>query len=211
MASSINDPVKSTDLNYLREIAESGQTAPLLGGRFLAWWGGLTTIAYAGHWLIASDTLGVDASAYGWLWSIFLVLGIGGQIVLSRTFPAGKPGANSMGNRAEQVVWQAAGFALFAYFAPLMLKSFISGTGDMGFAWSFAVVFMLYGVALITAGALGESPVLQRAGIASLCLVPLATWFAGTVTSWLLASVGAALCVFLPGVLLLKHEPKGVE
>ena len=211
MSNSVNESVNSTDLNYLREIAESGQASPLLGGRFLAWWGGLTTLAYAGHWLIASDMLGLDASAYGWLWSIFLVLGIGGQIVLVRTFPAGKPGASSMGNRAEQVVWQAAGFALFAYFAPLMLKSFASGNADMGFAWSFAVVFMLYGVALITTGALGESQVLQRAGIASLCLVPLATWFAGTVTSWLLASVGAAVCVLLPGLVLLKHEPKGVE
>ena len=93
-----------------------------------------------------------------------------------------------MGNRAERVVWQASGFAMFAYFATLMAKSFAAGTGDMGFARSFAVVFMVYGIALITTGALGESQILHRAGIVALCLVPFATWFAGTAASWLLAS-----------------------
>ena len=56
-----------------------------------------------------------------------------------------------------------------------------------------------------------QTDVMRFMAILSLCLVPLATWFAGTVTSWLLASVGAAVCVFLPGLVLLKHEPKGVE
>ena len=207
----MSDSVNYTDLDYLREIAESGQAAPLLGGRFLSWWGALTTMAYAGHWLIASDMLGLDGSAYGWMWGTYLVLGMGGQFLLASTFPASKPGASSVGNRAERIVWQAAGFALFGYFATLMVKSFVTGSTDMGFAYSFAVVFMVYGVGLITTGALGESQTLTRAGIAALCLVPVAAWFAGTATSWLLASIGAALCVLLPGLVMLKNEPKGVE
>ena len=28
------------DLSYLRDMAEAGQNAPLLGGRFLSWWAG---------------------------------------------------------------------------------------------------------------------------------------------------------------------------
>jgi hypothetical protein len=41
--------------------------------------------------------------------------GLGGQFLLVRTLSPTKPGASSMGNRAERVVWQAAGFALFGY------------------------------------------------------------------------------------------------
>jgi hypothetical protein len=70
---------------------------------------------------------------------------------------------------------------------------------------------MIYGVGLITTGALGESQTLTRAGIVALCLVPIAAWFAGTATSWLLASIGAALCVLLPGLVMLKNEPRVVE
>lgn len=211
MSNTANGSIESADLNYLLEIAESGQSAPLLGGRFLAWWGGLTAIAYAGHWAIASDIIGGAATAYGWLWGAFLMLGIGGQIGLVRTFPETKPGLASVGNRVERVVWQACGFAMFAYFATLMLKSYVSGAGSMGFAWSFAVVFMIYGIGLITTGALGESRILHSAGIVALCVVPFAAWFAGTAASWLLASIGASLCMFVPGMLMIKQEPKEVE
>ena len=33
------------DLAYVRDLAEAGQKAPLLGGRFLILWGALTTLA----------------------------------------------------------------------------------------------------------------------------------------------------------------------
>jgi hypothetical protein len=207
----MSNSISNTDLDYLREIAESGQNAPLLGGRFLVWWGALTTLAYAGHYAIAAGIMGGGGSAYGWLWGTYMLLGLGGQFLLVRSMSPAKPGASSMGNRAERVVWQAAGFALFGYFVSLIIKSLATGTADIGFAYSFAVVFIVYGVSLITTGVLGESIVLQRAGIAALCLVPVAAWFAGTPISWLIAAIGAALCVFLPGLMMLRNEPQDVE
>ena len=205
------NPISSTDLDYLRGIAESGRRAPMLGGRFLTWWGALTALAYAGHYAIVSGAISGGGSALGWLWIGFMVLGMGGQFALQRTLSPGKPGAGSLGNRAERVVWQAAGFALFGYFVALIVKSALTGTADMGFAYSLAVVFIVYGVSLMTTGVLGESAILQRAGLAALCLVPVAAWFAGTAASWLIASIGAALCVLLPGVLMLRNEPRDVS
>jgi hypothetical protein len=207
----MSNSISNTDLDYLREIAESGQNAPLLGGRFLVWWGALTTLAYAGHYAIAAGIMGGGGSAYGWLWGTYMLLGMGGQFFLVRSMSPAKPGASSMGNRAERVVWQAAGFALFGYFVSLIIKSLVTGTAAMGLAYSFAVVFIVYGVPLITTGVLGESVVLQRAGITALCLVPVAAWFTGTPISWLIAAIGAALCVFLPGLMLLRNEPQDVE
>ena len=206
----MSNQATSSDLSYLRDLAESGHKAPLLGGRFLTWWGGLTSLAYAAHYAIASGLVGSGGAAFGWLWTGYMIIGISGQVVLSRTFPMSRPGASSMGNRAERVVWQAAGFALFGFFVTLIVKSLVTGVASPGFAYSLALVFVVYGVSLVTTGTLGESTILKRAGIGALGLVPVAAWFAGTAGSWLIAAIGAALCVFLPGVLLLKNEPKDV-
>ena len=53
------------DLAYVREIAESGASAPLLGGRFLAWWGLLATGAYLGHYAIIKGAAGLTPVARG--------------------------------------------------------------------------------------------------------------------------------------------------
>ena len=53
------------DLAYLKDLAQAGQDAPLLGGRFMAWWGGITALAYAGHFGLVSGQLDLGASAYG--------------------------------------------------------------------------------------------------------------------------------------------------
>ena len=51
------------DLAYIHDLAEAGQRAPLLGGRFLAWWGGLTMLAYIGQYLIVTGISGLPPSA----------------------------------------------------------------------------------------------------------------------------------------------------
>ena len=71
-----------SDLEYIRELAEAGQTAPLLGGRFLSWWGGMMTLAYSGHFLIASGYTGLGPEAIGGLWLAFGIIGLGGFFFL---------------------------------------------------------------------------------------------------------------------------------
>jgi hypothetical protein len=88
----MSNSISNTDLDYLREIAESGQNAPLLGGRFLVWWGALTTLAYAGHYAIAAGIMGGGGSAYGWLWGTYMLLGLGGQFLLVRSMSPAKAG-----------------------------------------------------------------------------------------------------------------------
>ncbi|MCF6329260.1 MAG: hypothetical protein L3J02_05625, partial [Henriciella sp.] len=64
------------DLAYVRDLAEAGQTAPLLGGRFLTWWGGLVTLAYAGHYAISMGIVDFGPAAYAWLWIGFALIGL---------------------------------------------------------------------------------------------------------------------------------------
>ncbi|MEP1145184.1 MAG: hypothetical protein ABJH52_15800 [Henriciella sp.] len=205
----MNNTTMQDDLAYVRDLAEAGQQAPLLGGRFLALWGTLTTVAYLLHYSIASDLFGWPETAYGWVWGSFLVVGIAGQALLGYTI-RNKPGGNSVGNRSEATVWMAGGFALFAYFGTLILKSLITGDAAPGFESSLPIVFAIYGTALITSGTMGNVKTLTVAGYGALAMVALALWFDGTVTTWAIASLGAFLTVFLPGVSLMRQEPKSV-
>lgn len=197
------------DLAYLKDLAQAGQDAPLLGGRFLAWWGGITALAYAGHFGLESGQLDLGASAYGWLWISYLIVGIMGQIVLILTMSPSKPGQSSLGNRVESNIWMMAGFVLFAFFGSLMLKALLGGDAS-GFAYSIPMVFGAYAISLFTSGAISKTPALVFAAYTSLAIIALAVWFQGTAFIWAIAAIGVFLTVFLPGLALMRAEPKSL-
>ena len=197
------------DLSYLRDMAEAGQNAPLLGGRFLGWWGGLTTLAYLGHYAIAEGMFGLQPIAFAWMWSAYGVLGFGGFKLLQFTFPPSKPGAASTGNRVSSLVWMGAGMTLFAFFAGAILRAFAdtSASAGDGFLWSVPVVLAVYGLSQLTSGLISGSRVLTLAGWGAIASVAAAVFLTGTNTVWLLGALVAGLTVFLPGMLLLRSEP----
>ncbi len=205
----MNDTTLQDDLAYVRDLAEAGQHAPLLGGRFLSFWGALTTIAYFLHFSIQTGMFGWPDIAYAWVWGSFIVVGILGQAVLGYSI-RNKPGGNSVGNRSEGTVWMAGGFALFAYFGTLIVKSIFAGGPAPGFEASLPIVFAIYGTCLITSGIMGNVKTLTYAGFGALGIVALAIWFDGTDFSWAVAALGAFLTVLVPGLILLRNEPKNV-
>jgi len=205
----MNQSSLSDDLAYVRDLAEAGEQAPLLGGRFLAMWGALVSIAYFLHYATTANLFGWPSAAYAWIWGSFLVLGILGQAILVRTIQ-NKPGGNSVGNRSEATVWMAGGFALFAYFFALIVKSLQTGITDPGFENSLPIVFAVYGIGLITTGIMGKAKVQTYAGFGSLGMIVLAIWFQDTNEIWAVASFGALLTVLIPGLIMMRQEPKSV-
>ena len=205
----MNDTTLQDDLAYVRDLAEAGQQAPLLGGRFLTFWGVLTSVAYFLHFSIAANLFGWPDTAYAWVWGTFIVAGGIGQGFLVSTI-RNKPGGNSVGNRSEATVWMAGGFALFAYFATLIVKSIVVGGPVPGFEASLPLVFAIYGTGLITSGIMGNVKVLTYAGYGALAMVALSIWFEGAASSWAVASAGAFLTVLVPGLLMMRQEPKSV-
>ena len=206
----MNNPTMNDDLAYVRDLAEAGQHAPLLGGRFLAWWGGLITLAYAGHFAIASGILQVSGMAYAYLWGGFAIIGFIGYFALIRSFSRDKPGQSSAGNQVEAYVWMIGGFTLFAYFGTLVVKSAVGGETVAGFEGSLPLVFSIYAIGLFTSGAMANNSILKSSGYAALIVVAVATWFSQTSFIWAVASAGAFLTVFIPGILMMKNEPKSV-
>ena len=201
-----NTGTLSSDLAHVRDLAEAGQNAPLLGGRFLAWWGGLMTLAYTGHFLIASQAVGIGPESLWILWATFTGLGIAGQFALQAFFPA-KPGESSTGNRVQSVVWMSAGFVLFAYFIGLIGQIVFFDAGYEGFYWSVPVVIGLYGLGQFVTGLIAGHGALKFAGLAAFAGTAVAAMMTGTDFVWLAGASVAFLAVFVPGLMLLRTEP----
>ena len=194
------------DLRYVRQLAESGAHAPLLGGRCMAWWGLLLTIAYVAHHLALEGRIGDGKGVFAIIWIGFSGLGLLGQLVLARSMPA-KAGAGSAGNRASRTVWVAAAASI----GSMVIGSAIAagtGAGPATFDWIVPVAFAVYACALVVTGALARNRVTLTAGFGAVIMVGLFTALILSPDRYLLAAAGIALTVLLPGVILLRSEPR---
>jgi hypothetical protein len=194
------------DIDYIRRLSESGARAPLLGGRFMAWWGFLVAAAYVAQHLAINNVIGDGKTIYGIIWGSFGLLGALGQMLLSRSV-AGKAGSGSAGNRATRSVWVGAACAI----GSMVVGTFIlaqNGGGREAFDWIAPVAFAVYACCLVVMGALAGDRMVVAAGIGAAVMVGLFTAFILHHDRYLLAAAGSAVTVMLPGLLLVAREPK---
>lgn len=196
----------SEDIAYVRRLAESGARAPLIGGRFMAWWGLLVAAAYTAQHLALNGIIGDGESIYAIIWISFSIVGVLGQILLSRGIGR-KAGAGSAGNRAARSVWTAAACAIGSMVAGVIFLS-QNGGGPAAFDWIVPVAFAVYACALIVTGALAGDRITVAAGAGAVAMVGLFAAFILHADRYLLAAAGGAVTVMLPGLLLLAREPK---
>lgn len=196
------------DIDYLRTLAEAGETAPLLGGRFMAWWGAMIAIAYLGHYGVISGKLGFEAQVLGFWWMGIMTVALGGFFAMLAMMSKTKPGAGSAGNRVEAVIWKAAGFALFVLYGTLIAQGILTGRVDAAaFNGGLTTVFALYSVALAVSGEIAQNKPLKIASYVALATVGALILASGKAEIYLIAGIAAALTVFLPGLLLMRAEP----
>ena len=194
------------DVEYVRRLAESGAHAPLLGGRYMAWWGLLLTITYVVHHLALNGRIGDGSTIFAYIWFGFGGLGTLGQFLLLRG-ASPKPGQGSAGNRASRTIWVTAAAAILS----MVIGSAIAartGAGPRTFDWTVPVAFAVYACALIVSGTLARSQVTRAAGLGALIMVGLFTAIILSPDRYLFAAAGVALTVLLPGLLLLRAEPR---
>ena len=194
------------DLAYVRALAERGAHAPLLGGRFMAWWGILLTAAYVAHHFALRGLVGDGGAIFPFIWMGFSVLGVLGQVALTRSI-RGKAGAGSAGNLASRSVWYAAALAIVAQVIGSALAA-RDGAGPATFDWVVPVAFAVYACALTVTGSLAANRIVVAAGGGAVLMVGLFTALILHPDRYLLAAAGVALTVLLPGILLLMAEPK---
>ncbi|HEX8240899.1 MAG TPA: hypothetical protein VF574_14285 [Allosphingosinicella sp.] len=194
------------EIRYVRQLAESGAHAPLLGGRFMAWWGLLLTVAYALQHFALNGSIGEGGMVFGLIWGGFGLLGGLGQFLLARSM-AGKAGSGSAANRASRPVWTAAAFAILSMSVGLLIASG-GRIGPTTFDPIVPVAFTAYACALFVTGSLARSKVTRMAGLAAAIMVGLFTAFIVSPDRYLLAAAGVFATVLLPGLLLLRAEPR---
>ena len=197
---------QASDIDYLRQLAESGAHAPLLSGRFLAWWGFMVALAYAGEHFTLNGAIRGGNSSVGMIWMGFMIVGGGGQLLLARGMRS-KAGAGSAGNRASGVVWITGVFSIIS----AVIGSAIAtsrGAGVTTFDCTVPVAFAAYAAALIVTGSLAKDRIALAAGAGAVLMVGLFTAMIASPDRYLLASAGVALTVFLPGLLMLRAEPR---
>lgn len=193
------------DLDYLRDLAEEGAQAPLLGGRFLAWWGGVVTLAYLIHFAALQGIAGLGAAHIGFIWFGFIAFALAGYFVLGWLMPE-KPGRGSAANRAEPVLWRTAGLSIFMLFLGLIGAALVGGNTLHPDA-SLPLVFAVYAVGLATSGHLSGNRTLSLAGWIALVFVGVTAALFNTPELYLAGAAGAFLTVFVPGLMLLRAEP----
>ena len=194
------------DLAYVRQVAESGARAPLLGGRFMTWWGLLVAAAYALHHFALAGEIGDGKTIFAFIWIGFGLVGLVGQFVLARTMPA-KAGAGSAGNRASRSAWVAAACAILSVVVGAAIAA-TTGAGPATFDWSVPVAFSVYACALVVTGSLAGDRSVKGAGAGAIAFAGIFTAFILSPERYLIAAAGAALTVMLPGLLLLRAEPR---
>ncbi|HYG28932.1 MAG TPA: hypothetical protein VD887_01835 [Allosphingosinicella sp.] len=194
------------DIQYVRQLAESGAHAPLLGGRFMVWWGLLLTGAYTAHHFALEGAFGDGKTIFAAIWAAFALLGMAGQLVLARSMGP-KSGSGSAGNRASRSVWTAAAFAIAAMVVGVAVAA-RSGAGPATFDWIVPVAFAVYACALTVTGSLARNTITMAAGAGAVVMVGLYTALILAPERYLLAAAGVFLTVLVPGLLLLRAEPR---
>lgn len=199
-STSVND-----DLRMLRELAEEGRKLPLQGGAYLAWWGAVTSIGWALHYLLVTGQIDGAPSTLGWMWAGVWVFGYAGHLLLPRFVAAEAQTAGTAANHLQAAIWRYAGAVLVTFFLALALQSVLQGEASPQFQYSLSLVYAVYAIALATTGAISGNTVLQRAGLAAIAALAVLTLFSSSAAVWLAASAAVLLTMFIPGVLLMRQ------
>ncbi|MEE4211218.1 MAG: hypothetical protein V2I43_18365 [Parvularcula sp.] len=194
------------DLAFLKRVAERGASAPLLGGRFLLFWGVMVMLADLAHYAVLKGMIGNGPAALGIVWSVFGVVGVAGSTVLGRTFPT-KAGAGTVGNLVERDVWRMVGIATGFYVGGAVAAISLGGVGPILMDTIQGVAFLLYAVAFAATGRAADVVWFRWASFLSLLLGTGALTLVGNPNLYLLGAAGVFVVAVVPGALLLMREP----
>ena len=198
------------DLDYLRDVAASGLRAPLLGGRFFIWWGGLAALALTAHWTILAGLTPFGQPALGFLWMSYGLIGLTGSALLGRSVRR-KPGRGATPVRAERAVWGAMVLSVTAWALGCVAAALSGRAPMMIFDTIPLVAFLGYGVSFSVTAALGGPSWMRLTGWASFIAAGLGLSLIGRPEFYLLCAACVGVLAIIPGILLLRAEPPSEE
>ena len=197
-----------SDLAYARTLAEEGRNAPLVGGSFSVLFGVLLAICYAAQWAVLTGVWPVDGDVIGYVWIGFGVCALIGSALLSARV-RGMPGAAAIPNRVDRTVWQGVAIAILAVVAGTIARAIAQNDYTAPNA-IVAAGFGLYGVALYATATVGGHTWLRAFAFTSWLVSCLMWYFLGEPWLYLLAAAASAVVLIVPGLVMMRREPKTV-
>jgi hypothetical protein len=197
------------DLAYVRELAEAGHRAPLLGGRFLTLWGGLAACAFLSHWMIVTGALPLGAAALLPLWIGFILAGSIGSWLMGRAVET-KPGAGSAGNRFQAAVWPVIGLGMFVFFLAVFIGAGAGLLDPAFFNLMLPLGFFGYAIGWLSGAVFVRSVRLAAPGAVALAGMFACVLMINTAEVYLVAAATMLASTFIPGLLMMRGEPKDV-
>ncbi len=199
------------DIHFVRQLAESGTRAPLLGGRFLVWWGGLIGLAYGAHFVLQEYPSLAPSVGFAWLWIGFGVIAPLGYWLIGRHYPFRLPGSGSHGNQVDRVVWSTAGLMLLSLVLGAVLRVVLGDSPRQVFPWTVPGVFAGFAIAQFATGWIAQNRLLKGAGLMAMVGVGASFALVGHSFLFAFAAAGTLLTVFVPGVVLWREESGSLE
>lgn len=198
-----------SDIAYMRDLAESGERAPLIGGRFLLIWGGLATLACLAHWAILTGLTGLPNQALPALWAGYGVTGGVLMLVFGRGL-ARKPGARSIGNRVNRAAWCAVGLGIVLYVAGVAVSITALDAPIFLFDSILTVALFGYSVAFSVTAALSGQKWLFGPAWMSIAGAALSPAFFGRPELYLLVAAIIFFAAVIPAFRMIRNEPKAI-
>ncbi|MES1199221.1 MAG: hypothetical protein ABUS48_04495 [Pseudomonadota bacterium] len=195
------------DVAYVRNLAEEGRNAPLVGGAYLAFFGALLAICYVAHWLFLTGRVG-KVSQVGFVWLAYGVVAVIGVLIINGWVKR-KPGASSITNRVGGTLWGYVGLVLFTVVVGAMAHTFIAGDYNAPNT-IMAAGFGLYAVALGTTATMSEQKWLRGFALLSAAASLLLWAYIDTPWTYLLSATASVVVLFIPGVIMMRREPAAV-
>jgi hypothetical protein len=197
------------NLSYLKTVAEQGANAPLLGGRIGLMWTALLVPTLSIHGLSAMGKIGMPESRIGLLWLAFGFIGGILSAILSRNLDE-KPGAGSLGNRVEAIVWPVQAVLIFGFAISIVIGSAVNDVPVLLFNTIMPFAFALSAVSLVLLGRLTEQGYLMTAGIASALFMVVTTIFVANPLVYIIAAIGVVFTGVVPNIIQMRKEPANV-
>jgi len=192
------------DLDYIKSVAQSGENAPLAGGRYGLFWGSLLFLTFLAHWFVGSGNAGIDPSFVGAVWMAYGVCAVIGSAVLGMSMK--DKTNNAAAQKVERHIWSAFAFALLALFIGVLLNIFIGQGSASMFDLVLPFAFAGYGMAYLTTAAFGNHGRLRLPGYGSIIAAAIAMALYGRIELYLFAAVAIVLVIVLPALKSLKLE-----
>ncbi len=193
------------DLDYMREMAEKGASAPLGGGGVFLWWAATITAALFLHHLIAVGALFEPGWSYLILWVAAIAAGWAGMFaIIGRARADGGTVTHAM--RTQNAVWMAAGLFLTFFAFAIVARQVTQPLGVHVFDLMIAVGTGVYGIAFATTASVSGKRWLWLFALLAFGFSGVYVFLLGTPQIYLFAAAGTAVVAGLPGVILLRAK-----